>query len=72
MFGTASSEVLKKAGSNKEANTFGKGNTSVYLMYAYARCRNILNKVNNLDEVLESSIDVDTPLYRRLLLEVLK
>ncbi len=35
-----------------------KGKTAVYLMYAYARCKSIMNKINNLEEILDDDIDI--------------
>jgi arginyl-tRNA synthetase len=41
-------------------------------MYAYSRCRGILNNVPNLTESLSSEIIIDSILYHKLLLDILK
>ncbi len=46
-----------------------KGNTAIYLMYAYARCRSILAKGT---PDIEGSLKIDSIGYRRLLLDVLR
>ncbi len=49
-----------------------KGNTAVYLMYAMARCRTILKKIPNLDNIKKGNLLLDTETSSKLALKILQ